>query len=88
MNRSVLVVILALFLVGAALPGLAAPQKDLAKDKPVGKIEAVAFFNGPLPTGVTVSRSGRIFVNFPQWGDKVDCYRGRGEEREDRSLSG
>ncbi|MGB7574054.1 MAG: L-dopachrome tautomerase-related protein [Thermodesulfobacteriota bacterium] len=73
MNRSALVVIPALFLVGAALPGLAAPQKDLARDKPVGKIEAVAFFTGPLPTGVTVSRSGRIFVNFPQWGDKVDA---------------
>ena len=72
MNRSMLVVTLALFMVGIALPGLAAaPQKDLAKDRPLGKIEAVAFFTGPMPTGVTVSRSGRIFVNFPQWGDKV-----------------
>ncbi len=26
---------------------------------------------GPMPTGVTVSHSGRIFVNFPQWGDDV-----------------
>ena len=25
-----------------------------------------------MPTGVTVSDSGRIFVNFPRWGDKVD----------------
>jgi sugar lactone lactonase YvrE len=25
-----------------------------------------------MPTGVTVSHSGRIFVNFPKWGDKVD----------------
>ena len=25
-----------------------------------------------MPTGVTVSRSGRIFVNFPRWGDPVD----------------
>lgn len=24
-----------------------------------------------MPTGVTVSHSGRIFVNFPQWGDDV-----------------
>ena len=32
----------------------------------------VATFDGPMPTGVTVSRSGRIFVNFPRWGDKVD----------------
>jgi sugar lactone lactonase YvrE len=32
----------------------------------------VATFIGPMPTGVTVSKSGRIFVNFPKWGDKVD----------------
>jgi len=38
----------------------------------IGKIESVASFNGPMPTGVTVSKSGRIFVNFPHWGDKVD----------------
>ena len=25
-----------------------------------------------MPTGVTVSHSGRIFVCFPKWGDKVD----------------
>jgi sugar lactone lactonase YvrE len=25
-----------------------------------------------MPTGVTVSREGRIFVNFPRWGDQVD----------------
>lgn len=25
-----------------------------------------------MPTGVTVSRSGRIFVNFPRWGDAVE----------------
>ncbi|MBI4962194.1 MAG: gluconolaconase [Desulfomonile tiedjei] len=37
----------------------------------VGKIEPVAVFDGPMPTGVTVSHDGRIFVNFPRWGDKV-----------------
>lgn len=25
-----------------------------------------------MPTGVTVSKAGRIFVNFPRWGDPVD----------------
>jgi hypothetical protein len=71
MNRSILIVVLALFLIGTALPGLAAaPQKDLPREKTIGKIEAVAFFTGLMPTGVTVSRSGRMFVNFPQWGDK------------------
>ena len=33
--------------------------------------ETVANFYGPMPTGVTVSHEGRIFVNFPHWGDDV-----------------
>ncbi len=36
-----------------------------------GKLETVAQFFGPMPTGVTVSQKGRIFVNFPRWGDDV-----------------
>lgn len=35
------------------------------------KVEVVATFNESMPTGVTVSRSGRIFVNYPRWGDPV-----------------
>uniref|UniRef100_Q022W0 Major royal jelly protein n=1 Tax=Solibacter usitatus (strain Ellin6076) TaxID=234267 RepID=Q022W0_SOLUE len=35
-------------------------------------LEVVHQFQGPMPTGVTVSRAGRIFVNFPRWGDPVD----------------
>ena len=38
---------------------------------PEGKLDVVATFEGAMPTGVTVSRSGRIFVNFPRWGDDV-----------------
>lgn len=34
-------------------------------------IERVAAFTGAMPTGVTVSETGRIFVNFPKWGDDV-----------------
>lgn len=34
-----------------------------------GKVERVATFTGAMPTGVTVAPNGRIFVNFPQWGD-------------------
>jgi len=37
-----------------------------------GKIETVALFNGPMPTGVAISKHGRLFVNFPRWGDQVD----------------
>ena len=52
---------------------LAAQNKNqiLTRDVPVGQLETVATFNGPMPTGVTVSRTNRIFVNFPRWGDDV-----------------
>jgi sugar lactone lactonase YvrE len=36
---------------------------------PLGTLEIVHTFEGPMPTGVSVSHTGRIFVNFPQWGD-------------------
>lgn len=42
-----------------------------AKDRPIGRIEAVFSFWGSMPTGVSVDASGRIFVNFPRWGDPV-----------------
>ena len=32
----------------------------------------MATFDGPMPTGVTVSHEGRIFVNYPRWGDEVE----------------
>lgn len=37
-----------------------------------GQIEQVFAFQKQMPTGVTVSQSGRIFVNYPRWEDKVD----------------
>ena len=40
-------------------------------DEPVGELELVHTFTGPMPTGVSVSHRGRIFVNFPKWGDDV-----------------
>ena len=45
--------------------------QNLAQDEPVGNIEPVAYFTGPMPTGVTVSHQGRIFVCYPRWGDDV-----------------
>lgn len=49
------------------------PTPDpLPQDEPLAEIEPVAHFDGPMPTGVTVSRAGRIFVCFPKWGDRVD----------------
>jgi sugar lactone lactonase YvrE len=42
-------------------------------DQPVGDLEVVhSFTSGPMPTGVSVSHTGRIFVNFPKWGDEVE----------------
>jgi sugar lactone lactonase YvrE len=45
--------------------------KELPSDEPLGALEPVAYFNGAMPTGVTVSQKERIFVNFPRWGDEV-----------------
>jgi sugar lactone lactonase YvrE len=47
------------------------PAEELPVDEPLGSLEPVAYFNGAMPTGVTVSHQGRIFVNFPKWGDEV-----------------
>jgi sugar lactone lactonase YvrE len=47
------------------------PTEQLSSDEPVGVLEPVAYFNEAMPTGVTVSQNGRIFVNFPKWGDEV-----------------
>ena len=47
------------------------PTEQLPSDEPLGVLEPVAYFNGAMPTGVTVSQKGRIFVNFPKWGDEV-----------------
>jgi sugar lactone lactonase YvrE len=47
-------------------------RRALPAARPAGQLEVVALFNGAMPTGVTVSHTGRIFVNFPRWGDAVD----------------
>ena len=45
-----------------------------SEDQPLGDLEVVhTFDDGPMPTGVSVSHSGRIFVNFPKWGDEVEA---------------
>ncbi len=52
---------------GAKVPG----TRELPTAMPQGSLETVALFDGAMPTGVTVSRTGRVFVNFPRWGDDV-----------------
>lgn len=44
---------------------------ELPSEEHIGSLEPVAYFNEAMPTGVTVSLQGRIFVNFPKWGDDV-----------------
>lgn len=50
----------------AQVAGGAAPQQVNSD-----KLQLVAAISGPMPTGVAVSRSGRVFTNFPRWGDPV-----------------
>ncbi|WP_234330209.1 major royal jelly family protein [Streptomyces acidiscabies] len=52
---------------------LAGPARaaDATAGSTAGRYGVVARFRGAMPTGVTVSRRGRIFVNFPRWGDAV-----------------
>lgn len=56
---------------GAAASGKAQAPSRLASEQAIGQIELVHQFRGPMPTGVTVSHGGRIFINFPRWGDDV-----------------
>ena len=49
-----------------------AKAKDLANQPEAPNLDLVATTSGPMPTGIAVSRTGRIFVNFPRWGDPVE----------------
>lgn len=52
--------------------GSTGDRRPGASDYPRGSLELVhSFDDGPMPTGVSVSHTGRIFVNFPKWGDEV-----------------
>lgn len=43
----------------------------LPSEKYFGQLELVYLFHDAMPTGVTVSETGRIFICFPKWGDDV-----------------
>lgn len=47
------------------------PTMGLPSERYQGALEQVASFRDAMPTGVTVSADGRIFVNYPRWGDEV-----------------
>jgi len=59
----------ALAAIVAASPALAQEPEPAAPI--IGKIEQIHAFTGAMPTGVSVAETGRIFVNFPRWGDDV-----------------
>jgi sugar lactone lactonase YvrE len=64
---------LALAIVTASTSGIAAQfaPKDLPAENHIGQLEQVFAFYDAMPTGITVTKQGRLFVNFPRWGDKV-----------------
>lgn len=45
-------------------------SESLPKEEYIGEIEQVHAFYEAMPTGVTVSERKRIFVCYPDWGDK------------------
>lgn len=47
------------------------PPPGLSQTRPVGEFEVVAKLMDTMPTGVAVSSEGRVFTNFPRWGDDV-----------------
>ena len=70
----------------SSLSALCSAQ-ELAQDRVIGQLEVVATFDGAMPTGVTVANSGRIFVNFPRWGDKVEYTVAEVKGRKDGAVS-
>jgi len=50
---------------------MANQAQNLPSNEPLGMPESVHEFNDAMPTGVMVSKQGRIFVNYPKWGDEV-----------------
>lgn len=57
--------------VALAVGSLTAQAAALPQERTLGQLEPVFAFQDAMPTGVTVSETGRIFVNYPRWGDAV-----------------
>jgi sugar lactone lactonase YvrE len=47
----------------------AAVSVPIAAQQKTAPVEVVADLKGAMPTGVTIAPNGRIFLNYPQWGD-------------------
>lgn len=61
------------FMMGVLLTlcGEVRSEPQLARQDVLGEAEVVATIKGAMPTGITVADSGRIFINYPRWGDNV-----------------
>ena len=66
----------------AGMPSPARAADDLARDRPAGEIETVATFDGPMPTGVTVSHSGPHLHLLPEVGRQGRLHGRRGQGRQ------
>jgi len=55
----------------AGLVSVDAVAQPNATEQIIGSVETVHEFNDAMPTGVTRTRDGRLFVNYPRWGDDV-----------------
>jgi len=71
LEKSVLAAALSILCIGSHAQMSPANAAALPQDRPIGNIEAVHEFYDAMPTGVTRAPNGRIFVNFPRWGDEV-----------------
>ena len=79
MKQNVMLSALALSVALISQTGIAATTATAATalpanapaEKTIGQLEQVFAFHDAMPTGVTVTETGRIFVNFPHWGDDV-----------------
>lgn len=54
-----------------AISSQAAQAQPMPSEQTIGTLEQVFAFHDAMPTGVSVAENGRIFVNFPRWGDAV-----------------
>src|SRR5688572_4264614 len=57
---------------GTAIDNVKLARSEAGPAQTIGNPEPAALFVGPMPTGVAVSKSDRLFVCYPRWGDPVE----------------
>ena len=62
----------AFFIAFIFIAQVSAQTRRAGQNQRTERVEEVFAFPNQMPTGVTVSRAGRIFVNYPRWEDRVD----------------